>query len=91
MGRFIEKREPTEATYVIELTQTEADMLAGIVADLLDNPQRQVYLDYQFDGGLVMPTKNGMLALHGAQQALNGIKQSDEYDYDDYWETPKKS
>lgn len=91
MGNFITKNVPTEATYVFEFTQTEVDMLAGIVSDLLDNPQREVHIDYVVDGDCVEPSYLGMQKLKGIAKAFNHVEQSEDYDYFDYWDTVRKS
>lgn len=90
MGKFITRNVPTEATYVFEFTQSEVDVLGGIVADLLDNPQRKVHLDYVVDGDYVKPSELGMDKLMGCAQAFNRVDQSEDYDYFDYWETAER-
>lgn len=90
MGKFVTRNAPTESTYVFEFTQSEVDVLAGIVADLLDNPHRRVHMDYVVDGDYVKPSSLGMEKLQGAFDALNRADQSDNYDYFDYWEPAER-
>lgn len=86
MGKYIKEVPPTESEFVIQLTQSEVDMLTGIIADLLDNPQRRVRMKYEADDSYVAPTAQGINALKGAMNALGAVEQSLEYDYYDYWE-----
>lgn len=94
MGKLLKKTKAKKvkinkpAQYIVALNQEEADMLSGIIADLLDNPQRKVAMTYEVDETKVVPTKRGMKALKGAHKAFNAIEMADDYWYDDLWETP---
>lgn len=87
MAKFIEEKKPTEATFIFEFTQTEVDILTGIVNDFLDNPQRRVYMSYEVDGDTVKPSPHGMSRLQNIATAMNEVMQGENYDYFDYWET----
>jgi hypothetical protein len=84
MAELLEKIVPTEATYKIELTQSELDFMVGIMSDLSDNPQRRVRMIYEIDESYVEPTALGYRAAKAIYTALSGL-DCDDYDYDDYW------
>lgn len=85
MGKFIKEIEPGEKEYVVQLTQSEVDMIQGIIADLLDNPQRRVRMKYEVDGAYVAPSKKGVEALKGAANAFKPISEAIDYNYYYYW------
>lgn len=91
MGKFIRGVEPTERQFIVQLSQSEVDLLQGIVVDLLDNPQRRVRMAYEVDGDYVEPSKRGMEVLREICDTFLRIEQSPDYDYFDYWDEAKRS
>lgn len=81
-----EKYVVTDGEYVVKFNQDEIDMLAGMVADLRDNPQRQVSMTYKKDETDVVPNEYGYKVLKSMAKALNKAEQGPEYDYDNFWE-----
>jgi predicted AAA+ superfamily ATPase len=89
MAKIIETVVPTEKSYRIELTQSEVDMLVGIVSDLCDNPQRKVSMVYEADGDVSFPSEYGAKVLKSILDGIGGAQTSDieNYDYYDYWDS----
>lgn len=87
MAKFVKEVLPTEKSYVVELTESEVDMLLGIVTDLCDNPQREVSMVYGVDESVAIPTAHGQDVLQGILNGLGKLtKDCEHYDYEDYWE-----
>ena len=88
MAKFLKEIQPTEKSYLVELTQSEVDVIMGIVSDLCDNPQRKVSMVYAFDESVSTPTDRGMETLNGILNGLGILSGGElDYDYDDYWDT----
>jgi hypothetical protein len=91
MAKFIEIIKPIEASYRIEITQTELDILAGLLNDLTDN--RGVTVRYSQEYSEVIPTPNCHLALRNIRNILFEASPGDYTygEYFDYWEEVDKS
>ena len=84
MAKFINKVEPTKASYVFEFTQDEVDVLAGLVLDLSDTV-RGVVMDYTVDDSRVVPSERGLEILKSLASALDTSNGGPDYDYFDFW------
>lgn len=88
MAKFVKEVQPTEKSYLVELTQSEVDVIMGIVSDLCDNPQRKVSMVYAFDETVAIPNEQGMEVLNGVLMGLNNLATGSlDYEYEDYWES----
>lgn len=87
MARFIKEIEPTEVSYLVELTQSEVDVLMGIVSDFYDNPQRKVKMVYEFDESVSSLNERGMQVIEGLAKGLDNLVGGGvDYDYEEYWD-----
>lgn len=88
MAKFIEAKQPTEPSYVFELSSTELYIISGIINDMLDG--RGVYMVYPEDGDNVKPNENGVKALRTALRAFDDAKADHmSFEYFDFWEVVK--
>lgn len=83
MARLVKEVEPTEKTYLVELTQSEVDFVVGLCHDLSDN--RRVAMLYAVDESFVVPTADAQRIASGVASSLVST-HADDYDYFEYWE-----
>lgn len=87
MAKIVKEVPPSEPTYLVELTQSEVDVIAGLAHDFCDNPQRQVSMRYEVDEDTVKPTPKGHMVLEGIANAFLPYTDKDgNYDYYEFWE-----
>lgn len=81
------KKIKNEVSYKITLSQKEADVLGGLIADLGD-PARGVEIGYMKDYSRVRLSPKGQAIMNKLSSDLHGMitETSDNYDYYDYWE-----
>lgn len=81
------KKTKDKVVYKISLSQKEADVLGGLIADFGD-PARGIEMDYTKDGSKVKLTSKGQAIMNKLSSDLHGMitETSDNYDYYDYWE-----
>lgn len=85
LAKYVSVEEPTEKTYVIELTQSELDFMVGVMTDLSED-YRDVQMLYPMDGDTVRPSDLGRKKATDIAVALSG-NDAHDYEYFDYWET----
>ncbi len=83
MAEYVEKIEPTEAVHVIKLSQSEMDLLGGIINDLTDN--RGVVMDYTKDNSRVILNAKGYHKMEDIRSAFERVAQDIDFDYFDWW------